>query len=194
MLTQTKLIEQLTNTALGRINLMPLDASAEPLFITLFSQPQVMRHIHAPLSEAIAKSRFNTLLNQSNSVAQQAAHGSTTLLANSTATKYFLVHTKHEDAIGIAMLMRDADSGAIELGRMLHPNWQGQGLGTELSQLLIIKAISYSQVNKLPLRYLHKRIHQQNLPAIRSANKLGFVQTAALDKNFVRLTLVLPTS
>ena len=76
-----------------------------------------------------------------------------------------------------------ANASEAELGRMLLPAWQQQGLGTQLSRLLIAQAGCLGGIETLS-----KRIQQQNLAALHSAAKLGFKVSAELADGFLRLS------
>lgn len=147
--------------------LTPLNAAAEPLFIALFSCPQVMQHIQPPLSVKEAGLRLRQILQQTQGPA------------------YFVVqHRPSQQAIGLAMLLKCPEPVEAELGRMLLPQWQQLGIGTYLSQLLLEKAKQDSAIQRLT-----KRIHPNNAAAIISAHKLGFRQQKTLADGFLSFTL-----
>ncbi|GHG76354.1 hypothetical protein GCM10010919_31150 [Alishewanella longhuensis] len=149
------------------LTLTPVTVAAEPIFIALFSCPQVMQHIQPPLSGKEAALRLQQILQQTQGPA------------------YFLVqHRPSQQAIGLAMLYKIPGQAEAELGRMLLPNWQKLGLGTYLSQLLIETAKQDSSLQRVT-----KRIHHANAAAIVSAQKLGFVQQQTLADGLLCFTL-----
>lgn len=160
------------------LRLRQLDATAESVFLALFCHPQVMRYIQPAFNLTEARQRFTTLL--------ASLHPRKTAAFNA---EYFLVEHSNNEAIGIAMLIPGNEPAEAELGRMLLPAWQGQGLGSLLSQLLIAKAAEHPQ-----LHYLTKRIHSNNLAALNSATQQGFRPIAQLPDGFIRLRLQLKTA
>lgn len=162
------------------LTLQALDPAAEPLFLALFCEPQVMRHIGPALSITQARARFNTLLQH---LQQPASLPVTTATTTSWPAAYFQVQLAGVGAIGLAMLLPGANASEAELGRMLLPAWQQQGLGTQLSRLLIAQAGRLGGIETLS-----KRIQQQNLAALHSAAKLGFKVSAELADGFLRLS------
>lgn len=160
------------------VKLCQLDSKAEQVFLALFCHADVMRYIQPPLTPVAAKQRFKLLL------ASLQPSTNTAFVA-----EYFLVEHYSKQAMGIAMLRPGTEPTEAELGRMLLPKWQGQGLGSIVSQLLITKAKERPQ-----LQSLIKRIHCDNLAAIRSAIKLGFRPAATLPNDFIHFRLQLPIS
>jgi RimJ/RimL family protein N-acetyltransferase len=149
------------------LSLSPLTLAAEPLFIALFSCPQVMQYIQPPLSVAEAQQRFGQMLQLS------------------TGPVYYLVnHSPSQQSIGLAMLNILPEQGSAEIGRMLLPAWQQRGQGTALGQLLLQTACADSRVTQLMTR-----IHSNNNPAIASARKLGFVPQQCLPDGFILFSL-----
>ncbi|MDX1677336.1 GNAT family N-acetyltransferase [Arsukibacterium sp.] len=149
------------------LSLSPLTPAAEPLFIALFSCPQVMQYIQPPLSVDEARQRFGRILKLS------------------TGPAYYLVnHSPSQQNIGLAMLNILPEQGSAEIGRMLLPAWQQQGLGTALGQLLLQTASADSRVTQLTTR-----IHSTNNAAISSARKLGFAQQHRLPDDFLLFSL-----
>ncbi|WP_019675320.1 GNAT family N-acetyltransferase [Arsukibacterium perlucidum] len=149
------------------LSLSPLTPAAEPLFIALFSCPQVMRYIQPPLSVDQARQRFGRILKLS------------------TGPAYYLVnHNPSQQNIGLAMLNILPEQSSAEIGRMLLPAWQQRGLGKALGQLLLQTASADSRVTQLTTR-----IHSSNNAAINSARKLGFAQQHCLPDDFLLFSL-----
>lgn len=64
----------------------------------------------------------------------------------------------------------------MELGYLIHPDWQGQGIATEVCSAIIQYAGAYLECGKLNLLTAG-----ENLPSVALAEKLGFVYAGDTD-------------
>lgn len=139
--------------------LSALSDADQDLYCAVMTDPGCMQYVGKLLSSCQAERDFSVVLNLSR---QQPV--------TQFYFKVSLIETGQ--GIGIASINQlDANSQCADIGRMLLSSWQGQGLGTELSQLLI----SYLQT-ELSVDCFTKHIRDGNNAAIQSASKLGFRQ------------------
>jgi len=108
-----------------RVNLRPIGAGDEALYCHLYTDPQVMRHIAAPLSAEAAQRAFRTAIG---------------LTQQPSATLVLWVLTERDSSIdiGILALMRHATSAdSAEVGTMLSAAGQGRGVAAEAQTALL---------------------------------------------------------
>lgn len=153
--------------------LQPFSATDWPTFQALFTSSQVMQFIRPPLTSAQAKATFNKIFLQS-------------------AIEYFLVTLPNNMQgekpypIGLASYQPNQKNHTAEIGRMLLPQWQNQGFGSHISQLLILRAQQDHAIQQIT-----KRIHKDNILAIRSAHSRGFTLQSALTDDFLHFSRLL---
>jgi RimJ/RimL family protein N-acetyltransferase len=124
------------------------------LYASLLTNKLVMRFIGEPYNEALVKNSFERL------ISNQDPH-----------LHYYKIFSRTlQQDIGIGMLQLDKlNTKTIEAGRMLLPDFHGQGLGTQLLLLLSKQAASQFGATTIKIR-----LHPKNIAAIMSARKLGF--------------------
>lgn len=148
-----------------RLTVSALSATDEELYLEVMTSPLCMQHISAPLSIKHAEKNFNTVLRLKQQEQPQFL--------------FSVALTGTGQKIGIASVDKlDLKAESADLGRILLPQWHGQGLGTELSHLLI----SWLGA-ELGIKKFTKHIRNSNISAIESAKKLGFklVKTAVVS-------------
>lgn len=152
--------------------LQPLSTEDWPIFQALFTSSLVMQFICPPLTVKQAEAVFQQILHQS-------------------IIEYFLITYQGETPdtihhVGIASYHPCQKNHTIEIGRMLLPEWQNQGLGSNISQQLICRAEQDSTMQQIT-----KRIHKDNIAAIRSAYYRGFTLQSVLPDGFLRFSRLL---
>ena len=148
-----------------RLTVSALSATDEELYLEVMTSPLCMQHISAPLSIKHAEKNFNTVLRLKQQEQPQFL--------------FSVALTGTGQKIGIASVDKlDLKAESADLGRILLPQWHGQGLGSELSHLLI----SWLRA-ELGIKRFTKHIRNSNISAIESAKKLGFklVKTAVVS-------------
>lgn len=113
-----------------RLDLRPLGETDASLYCRLYTHPEVMRHIAAPLSQAAAQRAFEAVLAQSRSRAP--------------ALRLWVIFERDPGRdVGILALIphRDRDD-ALELGAMLLVAAQGRGLAAEAQMALLDRHFS----------------------------------------------------
>jgi RimJ/RimL family protein N-acetyltransferase len=152
---------QSINNHSARLRLAPLCRADASLYCALMSCPQAQHYIQQPLLPDVAQRSFKIAL-----ACNQRAN---------PIRFIFSVQLHHSGvAIGIAAINHlDVMAKHADIGRMLLPQWQRQGIGTELSALLIT-----TLAQAFDIRTVSKKVRADNLAAIMSAEKLGFVKTS----------------
>uniref|UniRef100_A0A486XKI7 N-acetyltransferase domain-containing protein n=1 Tax=Rheinheimera sp. BAL341 TaxID=1708203 RepID=A0A486XKI7_9GAMM len=141
-----------------RLTLSALALDDQALYCAVMTNPGCMSYVGAQLTPCQAQRSFNAALE---------------LTRQQPPTRFYLKVTCRATAqpVGIAAINQlDLTAGTADIGRMLLPAWQGMGLGTELSQLLI--RWLHTELN---ISGFSKHIRVGNQAAIQSAIKLGFV-------------------
>jgi RimJ/RimL family protein N-acetyltransferase len=99
-----------------RLRLRPMEARDEAMFCHLYTDPDVMRRIVAPLSAEAAAQSFRSA--RRHNAKGQPGH------------RFWAIDDKDSDtAIGMAALLRSGDSA--ELGVMLRNGWWNRGISSE---------------------------------------------------------------
>ena len=148
-----------------RLAVSALRATDKELYLEVMTNSLCMQHIGAPLSIEQAEKDFSTVLRLKQQKQPQFL--------------FSVALIESGQKIGIASVDKlDLKAESADLGRILLPQWHGQGLGSELSHLLI----SWLRA-ELGIKRFTKHIRNSNAPAIESAKKLGFrlVRTTAVS-------------
>lgn len=120
-----------------RLSLKTLSQEHELLYCDLFMDPITMRHIGAPLTLEGAKRRFRGTLAI---CTRQPPAGLLFSICDKTSN--------HN--IGICSLLNfDRARSRAEVGVMLRPAWQGQGLGAEALRLVLTLAFATLSINEV---------------------------------------------
>jgi len=120
-----------------RLSIGTLSQEHESLYCDLFTDPVTMRHIGGPLTTEAAKRRFRGAL---------ALSG-----RDPPAGLLFSICERTRDRhIGICSLLNiDRERSRAEVGIMLRPEWQGQGLGTEALRLVLTTAFTVLAIDEV---------------------------------------------
>lgn len=146
------------NASSERLTLSALSVNDKALYFSVMTNPGCMSYVGAPLTPGQAQRSFNAALE---------------LTRQQPPRRFYLkvVCRTTAQPVGIAAINQlDLTERTADIGRMLLPAWQGKGLGTELSQLLV--RWLHTELN---ITGFSKHIRVGNLAAIQSALKLGFV-------------------
>ena len=109
----------------ARLQARLVDSRDRDLYRSLYTDPAVMAHIGAVMGEAEADAVFGKVLGYNAETPVRARY-------------WRLSDPGTDDAIGIQSFIRPlADPASLELGMMLLPQSQGQGLGIEASQRFV---------------------------------------------------------
>ena len=108
-----------------RLHLRPLGASDEALYCRLYCDPDVMRHIGAPLSAEAARTAFATVIGL--------------MRRDAPTMQVWVMHDRAAGAdVGILALISHADMpDAREIGAMLLFEGQGRGFAVEAQMALL---------------------------------------------------------
>jgi len=122
----------------ARLRLQPLDSEHEGLYCRIYTDPALMRHVAAPLSEDQARRSFQVACRQSTST---------------HPAWWWAIHPNVSgEAIGVAGLT-GGDDGLVEIGAMLLADAQGRGIVTETFSALLNVAFSTLQVAGIRARH-----------------------------------------
>ena len=144
-----------------RLHLRPLRSSDERLYGSLYTDPDVMRHVALPLTPAAAQRAFSTVL------AQLAA-------APPRARYWVLCRRDDGDDIGLMAWLPDCDdAGSAEVGAVLAGAATCRGHATEA-----IAALAGAVFSRPAQRRLWARHGRENGPAVGLMHKLGFAPLA----------------
>ena len=166
-----------TNYRSSRLELTPLIIKDKNYYCSLMSNAICLKYIGHILTTEQAEERFLLLLNYNMQRPLTRLYLRVSLLATG-------------EFIGIAAINQlNTEARSADIGRMLLPSWHGKGLGTELSQLLIDMLLKECGIS-----FITKHIRDDNLAAIRSARRLGFVigndAGQSLKEGFVKYNLM----
>ena len=148
------------------LQLSPLTIEDNALYANVMTEPDCMRYVGKTLSKARAQQSFAAAirLNQQQSVTRLYLR--VALVSNC-------------QSIGIASINDlNTKTKTADIGRILLPNWQGRGLGSELSSMLINGLAAEFEILTFT-----KSICKGNIAAIKSAQKLGFFAANILAEN-----------
>lgn len=131
----------MTAFATPRLRIRPLEASDEALFLRLYTDPALMRHIGAPLSPEAARRGFRAACRQAGD-------------ASASAQRWIIADHASGTAIGLLGLHRhDGEDATAELGVMLLGDWQGRGLAAEALAALVDVAFDALRLSSVWTRH-----------------------------------------
>jgi RimJ/RimL family protein N-acetyltransferase len=159
-----------------RLRLRPMEARDEAMFCHLYTDPDVMRRIVAPLSAEAAAQSFQRACRHN--AKDRPGH------------RFWAIDHKDSDtAIGMAALMRSGDSA--ELGVMLRNGWWNRGVSSEAFVPLIDHAFLGMG---LALVYAQRPDDDHARIIDRLLGRFGFERTPdrVLDKTLCRWELPRP--
>lgn len=140
-----------------RLHLRPIGAGDAALYCRLYTDPEVMRHIAAPLSAGAAQRAFDAAL----ALSRQSVP---------SLRLWVLVERDPGRDVGVVALIRHRDrDDALELGAMLLVAAQGRGLAVE-AQVALLDCHFGSPAN----RVVWSRNAVGNRAAVAVRRKLGF--------------------
>lgn len=116
-------IAGITDIVCARVRLRPMCAGDEALYLALYGDASVMRHVAAPMPRARAAASFRRDL------ARPAARPQ-------VASRWIVAMPGAEAGIGLVGLVPDADGPAAEIGILLLPRMQGQGIAGQALSLM----------------------------------------------------------
>jgi RimJ/RimL family protein N-acetyltransferase len=109
----------------SRIRARLIDSRDRDLYLQLYTDPAVMAHIGATKSEAEAIDVFEKVLGYNAEIPVRARY-------------WRLSQRGSDETVGMQSIVRAAaDPATVELGMMLLPQGQGQGLGIEASERMV---------------------------------------------------------
>ena len=152
----------------GRLDLRPLEDADRPLYISLYTDADVMCHVGAPLSTEAASRAFEAVRRQMRRDPPQAWYW------------VACVRGSGRDA-GLLALMFDPGRGSAEFGMLMFPWAQGRGHATEAVAALVAHAFADPGAPGQGggVSRLHTR-HARGHPAgPRVMERLGFVAAPA---------------
>ena len=145
-----------------RLQLRPIEAADEALYVRLYADPAVMHHIAEPLTAAAAARAFKATLRQAR---QNPAPLQAWILSERVAPA----------DIGLLALARPhAAAGAAELGTILLGAGQGRGLAAEAQEAVLDQEFSSGR-----LQLAWSRHAPENRAAAGLMLKMGFARTDA---------------
>lgn len=148
----------------GRLDLRPLEDGDRPLYVGLYTEAGVMRHVGAPLSPEAAGRGFEGVVRQMRERPPQAWYWVACLRGSGRQA-------------GLLALMFDQGRESAEFGMMM-PAWaQGSGYATEAVGALVAHALGGEPAHAAGLRLQRLRTrHVPEHPAgPRVMAKLGFI-------------------
>jgi [ribosomal protein S5]-alanine N-acetyltransferase len=123
----------------ARLQLHPLDGRHEQLYCSIYTDPALMRHVAAPLSESEAAGSFALACRQS---------------ASTFPAWWWAIHTKTAgEVVGVAGLT-GGEPGSTEIGVMLLVEAQGRGIASEAFSALLDVAFSSLRMTVVRARHL----------------------------------------
>ncbi len=150
--------------ATSRLRLRPLGEGDAALYCRLYTDPGLMRHIAAPLTQAAAERSFRTAYR---------------LESGSPFPLRWIIQS-HDTGIDIGLLGLTRHPGPgdeIELGMLLLAEWQGQGRAVET----ITAALGWL-FGDIGLQRIWTRQHPDNPAAYRLMRALGFTGVVVPDQ------------
>lgn len=152
-------IQTLSSLHTPRLQLRPLEGNDQALYVGLYTDAVVMRHIGPPMTPDAAARAFQNAL--------KARHG-----ASAGPRLWVLSETARAKSMGLLGL-GFTEAGSGELGIIIDRQRQGQGLASEALAALLGHAFDH-----LALGRLQSRHHAQNQAMAAVLSKLGFVALA----------------
>jgi RimJ/RimL family protein N-acetyltransferase len=131
----------------GVIQLVPLQARHQDLFVALYSNEKIMRQIAEPLSPRLAVRTFAKAINSADETRRHY---------------YWVIQNAQGDDSGIAALIMLPDNAA-EVGVMLLPKFSRQGLPLQVGVCLFSYAFEFSSIDQIVV--MHK-VGNLPLPAV----------------------------
>lgn len=140
-----------------RLHLRPLAPSDERLYCSLYTDPEVMRHVAEPLAPDAAKRAFMAVMAQ--------------LSADPPKARYWVIRPRHggHDVGLLACLPDHDDAGSAELGVLLADAAACRGYASE--SIAALADVIFTQPGQ---RRLWARHAPGNGPALGLMRKLGF--------------------
>ena len=127
--------------ATPRLRMRPPEAGDEALFLRLYTDPALMRHVGAPLSPEAVGRGFRTACRQAGDVC-------------ASARRWIITERASGTDIGVLGLHRhDGADPTAELGVMLLAQWQGRGLGAEALAGLVDVAFDALRLSSVCTRH-----------------------------------------
>lgn len=142
----------------ARLCARPMDETDASLYRELYTNPQVMRHIAAPLSRKAAERAFAAAMHQATR-------------PDPRLRVWVLAEIQTRLRIGILALTGQASGARCEWGAMLLPPAQGRGFAVEAQSALLDQIFTDSRVDMI-----WSRNKRGNLAADAVWRKLGFVE------------------
>ncbi len=150
-----------------RLLIRPIQAQDQALYISLYTDAKIMRHISAPLSLQAAEKAFNSTLNVMNKVISSAVNKAESNKKAKVMT-WVIVTLDNQQSIGIQALHWQTDNCA-EIGIML----LRQSNGRLLPEEAIGSVLEYG-LHHLHLKQIKACYAKKNLATARVAKKAGF--------------------
>ncbi|MCS2170624.1 GNAT family N-acetyltransferase [Scandinavium sp. TWS1a] len=142
----------------SRLRLSPMSENDWPCFLALRSDPQVMRFMGVPLSEAELRLKFSSRL---------SGH-------------VFAIHDREGECVGdMGLQVSTHNAQEADIGYALLPQAQGKGYAQEA-----LAAICEYGFSTLGLQAINAWVLADNDGSVRLLEKLGFVRTQVLEKAF----------
>ncbi|XUA20376.1 GNAT family N-acetyltransferase [Citrobacter sp. OP27] len=142
----------------SRLTLSSLSENDWPCFLALRSNPQVMRFMGVPLSEAELRLKFTSRL----------------------SGNVFAIHEREGECVGdIGLQVSTHNAQEADIGYALLPHAQGKGYAQE-----VLTAICEYGFSTLGLQAINAWVLAGNVGSVRLLEKLGFNRTQVLEKAF----------
>jgi RimJ/RimL family protein N-acetyltransferase len=151
-----------------RLRMYALAASDEQLFCELFTDKEIMRFVGRPLTPVRAAASFRTALRSPIRRLTYRGVGNADLVGNSDLprTEVFLrvVHKSSGQDIGLSSIQDvDLSQRRAELGMMLKPPLQAQGLGKEALSALVSYAFGLFPIDEAWVQYERRHTAAERL-------------------------------
>lgn len=143
-----------------RLDVRPMATGDEALYCRLYSDPEVMRHIGAPLTAEAAARAFAAALRLA-------------VQPDPRLRVWVLSERASEEGVGILALVGRASEEALELGAMFLPQGQGRGFCAEANSALLDRLFATTRVSLVWCGN-----SERNEAAISARTKLGFLESA----------------
>lgn len=149
--------EQDTCFSSKRLFFRPLTREDKPLYFTLYSNEQVMRHIAPPFNQKQAQQLFTFTLNNTNRFGDKRL-------------TWTVIDCQTQKKLGIVTFTWDLiQSHAASIGIMLCPNSQGKGYGLEAQGALTEYGFTFLSLNRIDAQFASTNLASEHL-----YHKLGF--------------------